>query len=49
MRTAGGQQVHNLGWLYPFIPVGTGALVLLTVALAVNNIPAGRSYPEYWF
>ncbi|MHB0866424.1 MAG: HPP family protein [Thermoleophilia bacterium] len=45
----GGQQVHNLGWLYPFVPVGAGALVLLAVALVVNNIPAGRSYPEYWF
>lgn len=44
----GGQQVHNLGWLYPFVPVGAGALVLLAVAVVVNNIPAGRNYPEYW-
>lgn len=44
----GGQQVHDLGWLYPFIPAGAGALVLLAVALAVNNIPSSRSYPGYW-
>lgn len=45
----GGQQVHNLGWFYPLVPVGAGTLVLLAVALVVNNIPADRSYPEYWF
>ncbi len=45
----GGEQVHKLGFLYPFIPVAAAALLLLAVALAVNNIPAGRSYPEYWF
>lgn len=44
----GGQQVHDLGWLYPALPVGAGALVLLLVALLVNNIPRGRRYPLYW-
>jgi len=44
----GGQQVHDLGFLYLLVPVGAGALVLLAVSLAVNNIPSGRSYPEYW-
>lgn len=45
----GGQQVHDLGWLYPVLPVGAGALVLLLIALLVNNIPRSRKYPEYWF
>jgi len=44
----GGQSVHDLGFLYLLVPVGAGALVLLAVSLAVNNIPRGRSYPEYW-
>ncbi|MHB9112058.1 MAG: HPP family protein [Thermoleophilia bacterium] len=44
----GGQQVHDLGWLYPVLPVGAGALVLLLVALLVNKIAGGRKYPEYW-
>jgi CBS-domain-containing membrane protein len=45
----GGEQIHQLGFLYPFIPTGLGALILLVVALVVNNIPKSRRYPEYWF
>ena len=45
----GGQQIHDLGFLYPVLPVGAGAVVLLLVALLVNNIPRGRRYPLYWF
>ncbi|MCE5312838.1 MAG: HPP family protein [Nitrospiraceae bacterium] len=44
----GGQKIHDLGFMYAFLPAGTGALVLLVVALLVNNIPANRRYPEYW-
>ena len=45
----GDETVHNLGFLYALLPVAAGALVLLLVALAVNNIPRSRRYPEYWF
>ena len=45
----GGEQIHSMGFLYPFIPVGLGAFILLIVALIVNNIPKNRRYPEYWF
>ena len=44
----GGAQVHKLGYLYAFVPAGLGALVLLLVALIVNNMASGRRYPEYW-
>src|SRR5512147_2394884 len=44
----GGAKVHNLGFLYAFIPAGAGALVLLLVALLVNNLSRNRRYPEYW-
>ncbi|MBE0559144.1 MAG: HPP family protein, partial [Proteobacteria bacterium] len=44
----GGPKVHALGFLYPFIPAGLGALILLAVALLVNNISRDRSYPAYW-
>ncbi|MCG6536549.1 MAG: hypothetical protein L7F78_18045 [Syntrophales bacterium LBB04] len=30
-------------------PAGAGALVLLLVALIVNNVAKDRKYPEYWF
>jgi CBS-domain-containing membrane protein len=45
----GGPKVHALGFLYPFVPAGLGALILLAVALLINNISRDRSYPAYWF
>ncbi len=45
----GSNQIHQLGLLYALAPAGLGALVLLLVALIVNNIPETRRYPEYWF
>ena len=44
----GGDKVHALGFLYAIIPAGAGALVLLIVALLVNNLSRNRKYPEYW-
>ncbi|HXY53968.1 MAG TPA: HPP family protein [Nitrospirota bacterium] len=44
----GGAKIHNLGFLYAFIPAGTGAAVLLVIALLVNNLSKSRKYPEYW-
>jgi CBS-domain-containing membrane protein len=45
----GGERIHNLGFLYAFVPAGLGAFVLLIVALVVNNLSKNRRYPEYWF
>jgi len=45
----GSQKVHALGYLYVIIPVGLGALIMLIVALLVNNISKNRRYPEFWF
>ncbi len=48
IAVVGGPKIHDLGYLYAFVPAGTGALVLLIVALLVNNLSANRKYPEYW-
>ncbi len=45
----GGKKVHDLGFLYAAIPVGLGAVILLIIALVVNNLSKSRKYPEYWF
>ncbi|AFM27524.1 HPP family protein [Desulfomonile tiedjei] len=45
----GPDRIHDLGFLYIIAPVGFGALFLLVVALAVNNIASSRRYPEFWF
>ena len=45
----GSQKIHELGYLYALIPAGLGALLMLVIALLVNNIPKDRKYPEFWF
>jgi CBS-domain-containing membrane protein len=44
----GSQKIHNLGYLYALVPAGLGAVIMLIVALLVNNIPKKRQYPEFW-
>ena len=44
----GSEKVHNLGYFYAVMPVGVGAIIMLIVALLVNNIPKTRRYPEFW-
>uniref|UniRef100_A0A7C5EN78 HPP family protein n=1 Tax=Desulfobacca acetoxidans TaxID=60893 RepID=A0A7C5EN78_9BACT len=44
----GGPKVHQLGYLYVLMPVMAGALIMLAVALVVNNLAPTRRYPEYW-
>ena len=44
----GGDKIHSLGFMYVLFPVGGGALIMLVIALLVNNIPAHRRYPEFW-
>ena len=45
----GGDSVHNLGYLYVLMPAALGAIVMLIIALIVNNVPKNRRYPEFWF
>lgn len=45
----GSGKVHALGYLYVLIPAVSGALIMLIVALLVNNIPRARRYPDFWF
>jgi CBS-domain-containing membrane protein len=44
----GSEEIHAIGYLYVLIPATIGPLVLLAVAIVVNNIPATRRYPEIW-
>ncbi len=45
----GGPKIHALGFLYAIIPAGAGAMILLIVAMVVNNLSKNRRYPEYWY
>lgn len=44
----GSAKIHTLGYLYALMPVGTGAVIMLIIALLVNNLSSKRSYPEFW-
>jgi CBS-domain-containing membrane protein len=44
----GGNQIHDLGYLYVLVPAGAGALIMLIIALIINNISKNRRYPEFW-
>jgi len=45
----GSAEIHQLGFMYVLIPATLGPLILLAVAVLVNNIPNSRRYPEIWF
>ena len=49
IAVAGSPAIHHAGYLYVIVPATISPLVLLVVALLVNNIPASRRYPEIWF
>lgn len=50
IAVAGSPAVHDLGFLYPLFPVGLGALVLVAVAFAVNNLSGEyRPWPVFWY
>ena len=44
----GSDRIHDMGYLYVLMPATAGPVLLLGVALLVNNIPKTRRYPEIW-
>lgn len=44
----GSDQIHAIGYLFVLIPAMLSPLILLIVALLINNIPSTRRYPEFW-
>ena len=45
----GGEEIQSLGYLYVITPIGLGAVLMLLIALLVNNISKHRRYPQYWY
>lgn len=45
----GSSAIHKLGFWYVIMPATLGPLILLAVAILINNIPKTRRYPEVWF
>ena len=49
IAVVGSPAVHDLGFYYVLVPATTGPVILLAVAVLVNNIPKDRRYPTIWF
>lgn len=49
IAVTGGEGIRQLGYLYALMPCLTGACLMLAIALVVNNLPASRRYPLYWW
>jgi CBS-domain-containing membrane protein len=44
----GGQEIHDLGYLFVLFPCMAGSVLMIAVALVFNNLPSRQSYPLYW-
>lgn len=49
IATLGSPDITALGYGFVLLPATLGPLLLLLVALVVNNLPRTRRYPEFWF
>lgn len=49
IATLGSPDIQALGFWYVLMPATLGPLLLLLVALVVNNLSKSRRYPEIWF
>ena len=45
IAVTGSEKIKTLGYLYVLFPVFTGVLILLLIALVVNNMTSQRKYP----
>lgn len=44
----GSEEIHHLSYWYVISPILSGAVIMLLVALIVNNLSPHRRYPEFW-
>lgn len=51
IAVTGGEKIHSLGYAFVISPVLVGSVILLVVALIVNNLSRNpkRHYPVYWY
>jgi CBS domain-containing membrane protein len=49
IAVVGGENIHALGYWFVLTPIALGALLMLLVALLVNNLSPHRRYPQYWY
>ena len=48
-NTESDDPLHAAGFVYVLIPATLGPVLLLVVALVINNLSPTRRYPEIWW
>lgn len=49
IAVVGSDKIHQMAYWYVLSPIFSGAVIMLLVALLVNNLSPHRRYPEFWF
>lgn len=45
----GSEELHALGWGYVLFPVAVGCVLMITIAVLINNLARHRRYPQHWW
>jgi len=48
LAVIGDPRVHAQGYSYAFMPVGVGMVVIVVLAVLINNLVLRRQYPTHW-
>jgi CBS domain-containing membrane protein len=49
VAVVGDKTIRDLGFLYVLLPILSSALIMLVIALLMNNLSPRRAYPVTWF
>jgi len=45
----GSSDIQTLSYWYALTPIASGAIVMLIIALFINNLSPHRRYPQFWY
>ena len=48
IAVTGSSRIHELGYFYAFFPCLVGSIIMVSIAIVVNNLSVDRTYPKYW-
>ena len=48
VAAAGGPAIHDLGYWFVLTPCALGGVIMILVALLINNLPEQQRYPQFW-
>lgn len=48
ITVAGGEAIHSLGYWYVLSPCLAGSVLMILIALCINNISPQQKYPIFW-